>query len=312
LKEIEQFKEIGMCGTAAVVVKVQSIAYKDKVYEFNDFDTIASLRSDLTAVQFGEAEDKFGWMVDVCDVFDESLPMLPTLPVNSAAARMTTAEAKGQVQRVGSDTLMGHERNLLEFIVNNARPGDPDSVIAAMDAFWNNITGFSEKWNLRGRQLEEKVIAKVHESVETHPMKCLELGTYCGYSTLRIAKHLPDDATLLSVEKDELFAAIATKIIEFAGLESKVKIWMGTVHSELSNITSKLAGCPADFVLVDHSKERFVPDLRLLKKSGVVNDSTLVIGDVEVYPGDDTPHEVIQEDIKEYFGDQKFVLANML
>merc|ERR1719181_1786931 len=184
-----------------------------------------------------------------------------------------------------------------------------------MDTFWSNVTGFSEQWNMRGRLLEEKVLEKVNEKValgEAGEMRCLELGTYCGYSSLRIAKNLPSGATLLSVEKDELFAAIATKIIEFAGLDSKVKIWMGTAHSELTNITSNLAGRPADFILVDHSKDRFVPDLRLLRKSGVVVDETLVIGDTEVYPGDESTHEIIQEDIKEYFDNQNFVLANVI
>lgn len=315
LKEVANFKEIGMCGTAAVVVKVQSITCGDKTFEFDDFSTIGALRSELTAIQHGEAEDRFGWMVDVCDVFDESLPMLPTLPVNSLAQSMITAEAKGSVQKVGPETLHGHERNLLEYIVNNAQPNDPDSVLAAMDTFWSNVTGFSEQWNMRGRLLEDKVLDKVKEKAalgQAGDMRCLELGTYCGYSTLRIAKNLPSGATLLSVEKDELFAAIATKIIEFAGLDSKVKIWMGTAHSELTNITSKLAGRPADFILVDHSKDRFVPDLQLLTKSGVVVDETLVIGDVEVYPGDEKPHEIIQEDIREYFDKRNFELANVL
>lgn len=45
-----------------------------------------------------------------------------------------------------------------------------------------------------------------------------------GYSALRIARNLPEGGRLLSVEKDELFAAIATKIIEFAGLDDKVPL----------------------------------------------------------------------------------------
>lgn len=47
------------------------------------------------------------------------------------------AEAKGQVQRMGSQAMHGLERLLLEHVVANAEPGNPDSVLAAMDAFWN-------------------------------------------------------------------------------------------------------------------------------------------------------------------------------
>merc|ERR1719359_866019 len=110
--------------------------------------------------------------------------------------------------------------------------------------------------------IEEKVHQAVQDKVTSKqpgappgPVRCLELGTYCGYSALRIARNLPEGGTLLSIEKDKLFAAIATKIIEFAGLDHKVKIWMGTVHSEISKIAGRLDGHPADFILCDHSKE---------------------------------------------------------
>lgn len=38
------------------------------------------------------------------------------------------AEAKGQVQRMGSQAMHGLERLLLEHVVANAEPGNPDSV----------------------------------------------------------------------------------------------------------------------------------------------------------------------------------------
>ena len=46
-----------MCGTAAVVVRVESITRGDTVYQFEEFDTIASLREMLTGIQCGELED---------------------------------------------------------------------------------------------------------------------------------------------------------------------------------------------------------------------------------------------------------------
>ena len=59
------------------------------------------------------------------------------LQTRSFAPDMVTAEAKGQVQRMGSQAMHGLERLLLEHVVANAEPQNPDSVIAAMDAFWN-------------------------------------------------------------------------------------------------------------------------------------------------------------------------------
>jgi len=314
-KEIENFKEVGMCGTAAVVVKVNSITYGDKTMNFDDFDVISGLRSELTAIQCGEAEDKHGWMKEVCDVVNDSIPEVFPVQTRSFAPDMVTAEAKGQVQRMGSQAMHGLERLLLEHVVANAEPGNPDSVLAAMDAFWNKTfqAQGAEKWNVRGLKIEEAVREKVQaKEGKNTPVRCLEMGTYCGYSALRIARNLPEGGKLLSVEKDELFAAIATKIIEFAGLDDKVKIWMGTVHSEIANITNRLEQEPADFVLVDHSKERYVPDLKLLEECGVVTKDTAVVGDVEVYPGDVRPPKVIEEEISRFFSDREFAMATMV
>jgi len=317
-KEISDFAEVGMCGTAAVVVKVNSIQHGDTVYNFDGFDTIASLRADLTAIQCGEKDDVHDWMQVVCDAVEDDKPdheAFASLSAESFAPGMVTAEAKGTVQKLGAEALHGLERSLLEHVVQNAEPGNPDSVLTAMDAFWNKIfqQQGADKWNVRGQVIEDKVLEKVNAKASSGSVvRCLEMGTYCGYSALRIAKNLPENGKLLSVEKDELFAAIATKIIEFAGLDHKVKIWIGTVHSELLNITQRMEKQPADFVLCDHSKERYVPDLKLLEECGVVDKNTAVVGDVEIYPGDDRLPKVIQKEISDYFQDREFALATMV
>jgi catechol O-methyltransferase len=207
--------------------------------------------------------------------------------------------------------LKGLERYLLEYVVAKAEPGNPESVLAAMDAFWNKTfqSQNSEQWNIRGQKIEEMVkdiVEKKTQANSKRPVRCLELGTYCGYSALRIAMSLPEGGFLLSVEKDELFAAIATKILEFAGLDHKVKIWMGTVHSELANITDRLQNEPADFILCDHSKERYVPDMKMMQDCGVVSETTAVIGGVEVYPGDEQLPTEVQKEIDQFFDNSSF------
>jgi len=124
------------------------------------------------------------------------------------------------------------------------------------------------------------------------PARCLELGTYCGYSALRIARNLPEHGNLVSVEVDPLFGAIATKIIEHAGLEHKVKVVTGTVEDKVDRITRSLYGSDDNkknlcFVLFDHSKERFVPDLELLEKAWLAGPGTVVMGDTTAYPGEE-------------------------
>merc|ERR1740138_1388184 len=69
---------------------------------------------------------------------------------------------------------------------------------------------------------------------------------------------------------------------------------MGTVESKAERISECLASDgsakgPVEFCLCDHSKELFVPDLRLLETAGVVGPGTIVMGDTTVYPGEVTP-----------------------
>ncbi|CAE7206583.1 COMT [Symbiodinium necroappetens] len=237
---------------------------------------MASLRSELTSIQCGELEDKHGWMKEICDAVDTSFSEEYSPPAVSLAPGMVTAEA-------GDDLLACYctAKGTVQKMGSEAMHG------------------------LERSLLEHVVSTDVATAHSTG-------GEFSGgYSALRIARNLPDGGKLLSVEKDELFAAIATKIIEFAGLDSKVKIWMGTVHSELVNITDRMERQPADFVLVDHSKERYVPDLKLLEDCGVIDKSTTVVGDVEVYPGDERLPKAIQQEISEYFSDREFALASM-
>lgn len=57
---------------------------------------------------------------------------------------------------------------------------------------------------------------------EKAPACVLELGTYCGYSTLLIARALPPGSRLLTVERDPRTAAVAEKLIRLAGFDEQM------------------------------------------------------------------------------------------
>lgn len=67
-EEIESFAEVGMVGTAAVVVRVKSITRRDRIYKTESFETLSRIRAKFTAIQCGDLPDTHGWMHDVCSV----------------------------------------------------------------------------------------------------------------------------------------------------------------------------------------------------------------------------------------------------
>lgn len=67
LTELENFDEVGACGTAVVVTPIQSITTPDTVYEFGEDPgpTCLRLYEQITSIQKGQAPDELGWMTDV-------------------------------------------------------------------------------------------------------------------------------------------------------------------------------------------------------------------------------------------------------
>lgn len=71
---------------------------------------------------------------------------------------------------------------------------------------------------------------------EVSPGSALELGTYCGYSTVRIARLLPPGTKLITVEFNPDFAKVARQVIEFAGLQDKVREMAEFMKSERKKV----------------------------------------------------------------------------
>src|ERR671917_2396426 len=49
----------------------------------------------------------------------------------------------------------------------------------------------------------------------------LEIGTLGGYSTIHLARALPEDGSLVSLELDERYAGVASENVREAGLEGQ-------------------------------------------------------------------------------------------
>ena len=88
----------------------------------------------------------------------------------------------------------------------------------------------------------------------TGARRVLELGTFTGYSSLSMARGLPDGGRVISCDINEETTAIARRYAEEAGLADRIDYRVG---SRGLDMLAELDG-PFDLVFIDADKESYV------------------------------------------------------
>ncbi|MDC0768248.1 O-methyltransferase [Streptomyces sp. HD] len=81
----------------------------------------------------------------------------------------------------------------------------------------------------------------------------LEIGTLGGYSTIWLARALPADGRLISLEYDPKYAEVATRNIARAGLDKVVEVRVGPALESLPKLADENPA-PFDLVFIDADK----------------------------------------------------------
>ena len=164
----------------------------------------------------------------------------------------------------------GREEACAAYVEANARRGDVDNVLATIDMFATEKSMLVNVGDEKGELLDAAVR-------RANPKLVLELGTYCGYSALRIARAAPD-AEVFSVELSSDNAEVAQRIWAHAGVDDRVTCVVGTIGDggqtldALSNEHGFGAGS-VDLLFIDHEKSVYLSDLQtILTAAGCARD----------------------------------------
>lgn len=125
--------------------------------------------------------------------------------------------------------------------------------------------------------------------------RVLEIGTLGGYSTIWLARSLPSDGTLISLELDPHHAKVARENLKGAGVETLVEIRVGPANESLREMIDDGID-PFDFIFIDADKEGYPEYLDLslrLSRVGTVIVADNVIRDGEVANIDSTDPRVL-------------------
>jgi predicted O-methyltransferase YrrM len=170
------------------------------------------------------------------------------------------------------------------YISEQLLPDDPvlEAAVASADAAGLPPIAITPN---QGKLLE--LLARIHNA-----QSILELGTLGGYSTIWLARALPEGGRLVTLERDPSYAELAETNISKAGLAEVVDVRVGPALETLSELHEQGAG-PFDLIFIDADKQNYPGYLEWSLKLSRVG--TVIIGDNVVrsgailYPEADAP-----------------------
>jgi predicted O-methyltransferase YrrM len=110
--------------------------------------------------------------------------------------------------------------------------------------------------------------------------RCIEIGTFTGYSALAVALALPPGGSLVCCDVSEEWTAIARRYWKKAGVDRKISLRLAPALETLARLKG-----PFDFVFIDADKPNywnyFERCVKLVRKGGLIAvDNTLWGGSV--------------------------------
>ena len=200
----------------------------------------------------------------------------------------------------------GTEQALLVYVTQHAsgdekdKGNSPEDILRLVDSFCEE-----RHWMMHIGSLKVEILRDaLHKRMATFsavpsssspqaPLILLELGTYCGYSAVQLCsllkRNYPSQPFLLySLEIDEKNARVAREIIRLSGFSSNVKVFVAhDVEDGLVEVTKDLGLPPSssgpspfvDLLFIDHDKDSYLSDLRLVISNGYLKSDAVVIAD---------------------------------
>jgi len=145
--------------------------------------------------------------------------------------------------------------------------------------------------------------------------KILEIGTLAAYSTIWMARALPQDGKLITLEFDPNHARVAKKNIERAGLTKLVDVRIGKAIEILPQLLDDSEG-PFDMIFIDADKTPYTEYFQWSLK--LAHPGTLIVADNVIREGNvldpRSTDEMVQgvQRFNEYLSQSKAVTATII
>lgn len=120
--------------------------------------------------------------------------------------------------------------------------------------------------------------------------RCIEVGTFTGYSSISVALALPPRGRIICCDVSEDYTSIARKFWREAGVDKKIELRLAPAKQTLDDLLRKGQAGKFDFAFIDADKENYGAYyervLKLLRPGGLVAIDNVLWGGSVLDPKD--------------------------
>jgi catechol O-methyltransferase len=185
----------------------------------------------------------------------------------------------------------GTEESLL-LSVEATAAHTPQSVLAAMDAFCYGRHWMMHIGEVKGIDMDRGLaLAVAAAKRRQQPVVVVELGSYCGYSAVRLAMQLDGPGDLvISVDSSDKALQWARRAVAHCGLAERVSFVCSSATDCIPAVEKLVCAHRAahpgvdsfggvDLLLIDHDKALYHSDLLAFEAAGLLPSGAIVVSD---------------------------------
>lgn len=202
------------------------------------------------------------------------------------------AAPRALASRIVGNAAYGKELRLLLRVLElgAAGGGDAASVCEAMEAFGDEEWAARRSWSkVAGGPKAALLCAALRGAPGGGG--ALEIGTYCGYTAVRMARALPG-VRLTTLEADPVHVVVARNVVLFAGLAQRLHVRTGHSRQLLERIAAQNRGASGySAVFMDRWGSQYHEDFAALDKLGpggsqpLLRAGSIVVADNVLWTG---------------------------
>lgn len=170
---------------------------------------------------------------------------------------------------------------MVDFVKSKPELRDhPAKILEAIDEFAR-----TQKYLMNVGEDKGRIVTDIIRS--TKPNVMVELGGYCGYSTILFADAMRavGGTKYFCLERSPKFAHNIEVLVDLAGLSEVVEVVVGPSNESIKSLHDSKKISKIDMMFLDHYKPAYTTDLKLCESLGLIVKGTTLAADNVIKPG---------------------------